>query len=79
VQGVAWAGEDSVETVEVSPDSGETWQTAEFVTVVDITPRGRILSLSVDYIDARTGEPASITLTYSRFGSVDDLDTRSNN
>ncbi|MCX2819464.1 molybdopterin-dependent oxidoreductase [Haladaptatus sp. F3-133] len=31
VFGVAWAGDDSVETVEVSPDGGENWQEAELV------------------------------------------------
>jgi len=29
VRGVAWAGDDTVDTVEVSPDAGETWFEAE--------------------------------------------------
>lgn len=51
-------------------------QTAEFVTVVEVTPEGRINSVSIDYVDARTGEPASITITYSEFGSVGNPETR---
>jgi hypothetical protein len=31
VFGVAWAGDDSVDMVEVSPDGGETWVEAELV------------------------------------------------
>ncbi|MFP4189184.1 MAG: molybdopterin-dependent oxidoreductase [Halobacteriales archaeon] len=31
VFGVAWAGDDSIETVEISPDGGETWVDAELV------------------------------------------------
>ncbi|AEN04789.1 Sulfite oxidase [halophilic archaeon DL31] len=39
VIGVAWAGDDAVETVEVSADGGETWNEAEFFGPVD-SPNG---------------------------------------
>jgi hypothetical protein len=39
VIGVAWAGDDAVETVELSADGGETWDEAEFFGPVD-SPNG---------------------------------------
>ena len=42
VVGVAWAGDDAVETVEISADGGETWSEAEFVAPDLGTPSWRL-------------------------------------
>jgi DMSO/TMAO reductase YedYZ molybdopterin-dependent catalytic subunit len=48
VQGVAWAGDDSVTKVELSADAGETWRTAEFVTPEDESHRWRRFQCSLE-------------------------------
>jgi len=43
VRGVAWAGDQSVDTVEVSPDGGDTWLEAEIYEGEENQPHGWVL------------------------------------
>lgn len=71
VLGVAWAGDDRVETVEVSTDGGDTWSEAEFFG----PDRGRFAWRQFRYLwDASTGDHTVVSRATDEHGRSQPLE-----
>lgn len=49
-------------------------ETGEFRTTAYFTSDGRLVGLSMSYVDRQAGERASVTLTYTEVGAVDEIE-----